>query len=63
MPPGGVEKIVSRKKKDNRSGRFLNELFLFRSKYFLSAFFWMITDPVSLVGSIKACFPTIRSPT
>jgi len=61
--PGDVEKIVSRKKRDNRSGRVLNELFLFRSKYLFSAFFCMITDPVSLVGSIKACFLAIRSPT
>ena len=32
--PGGVEKIVSRKKRENRSGRFLNELFCFAAKIF-----------------------------
>ena len=32
-PQGGRE-IVSRKKKDNRSGRFLNELFCFAAKIF-----------------------------
>ena len=61
--PGEVEKIVSRKKRDNRSGRVLNELFCFAAKIFFSTFFWMITDPVSLVGNIKACFLTIRWPT